>query len=445
MLLHRIPTLLVAAFLGTVIPADAQNTQATAPPATHQHNMDSSHDELFPAREASGTAWLPDDTPMYGVHLTPGKWEVMLHGTAFAQLLYEPGDRHRTGGFAKHQASSVNWLMAMARRPLGISRFGLRAMVSAEPWTVRNCGFINLLANGEMCEADTIHDRQHPHDLFMELAADYDRPLRGALRWQLYAGLAGEPALGPAAFPHRLSSMPNPVAPIAHHWLDSSHITFGLVTTGVYDKRWKAELSVFNGREPDDHRADLDLAPLDSVSGRFIFMPTKRLALQVSAGHLNEAEDEFPPQPRSDVNRTTASLTYHRMNENGHVFAATLAYGLNSGPQVIPGAVVDLTTHAALLEANLTIRDTHTWFGRVEIVGKPGEDLHVHATPDAIFTVGKIQAGYVRYFAEWNGLVPGVGGTASISILPSDLAPLYFGRVSPGLGVFLTLRPARHM
>jgi hypothetical protein len=48
--------------------------------------------------------------------------------------------------------------------------------------------------------------------------------------------------------------MPNPLAPISHHWLDSTHITFGLVTAGVYANRGKAEASVFNGREPDEKR-----------------------------------------------------------------------------------------------------------------------------------------------------------------------------------------------
>jgi hypothetical protein len=70
--------------------------------------------------------------------------------------------------------------MAAARRPLGVGRLGLRGMASVEPWTVRDCGFINLLANGEMCEGDTIHDRQHPHDLIMELAAEYETATRFA-------------------------------------------------------------------------------------------------------------------------------------------------------------------------------------------------------------------------------------------------------------------------
>jgi hypothetical protein len=161
-----------------------------APP--HQHGSESSTAELFPAREASGTAWLPDESPMYGFERRVGQWTVMLDGTAVGQFLYEPGEIHRTGGFSSKQISSVNRLMGMVRRPAGNGRVGLRAMVSFEPWTVRDCGFINMLASGEMCEGDTIHDRQHPHDLFMELAADYDRPVRGSLRWQLYAGFAGE-------------------------------------------------------------------------------------------------------------------------------------------------------------------------------------------------------------------------------------------------------------
>ena len=195
-----------------------------------------------------------------------------------------------------------------------------------------------------MPRRQTIHDRQHPHDLFMELAAEYDRPLRASLRWQVYAGLSGEPALGPVGFPYRLSAMPNP-APITHHWLDSTHITFGLVTTGVYEQRWKAEISVFNSREPDSNRSDLDLAPLDSFSGRLSLLPSRRLAFQVSAAHLHEAQAQFPPRPRTDVDRVTASATYHRELAKNGLWATTLAYGVDSGPEVLPGEVVDLVTH----------------------------------------------------------------------------------------------------
>jgi hypothetical protein len=429
----RLTTALLSAGLVIVCSTSAKAQE-------HQHGADS---PLFSARDASGTAWFPDESPMHGVQWNAGRWQVMLHGTVFAQFLYEPGDKHRTGGSSSRQFSSLNWLMAVARRGAGAGRAGLRAMVSVEPWTVGDCGFITLLATGEMCQGDTIHDRQHPHDLFMEVAADYDRPIRGSLRWQVYAGLAGEPALGPAGFAHRVSAMPNPIAPITHHWLDSSHITFGLITSGLYDRRWKAEVSVFNGREPDDARADVDLGPLDSVSARLTFMPTPRLALQVSAGHLQEAEAEFPPQPRSDLFRSTASATYHRL-AGQNVWATTAAYGVNSGSEVIPGDVVHLVTHAALIESTFTIRERDSWFGRIEVVGKPGHDLHVHAQPARVFPVGKGQIGYERHIWTAQGVAAAIGATASLSVLPPALREYYLGTLAPGFGVFFHVRPSRH-
>ncbi|HEX5107443.1 MAG TPA: hypothetical protein VFV95_03315 [Vicinamibacterales bacterium] len=416
--------------------------QQTHDPAEHQHDHGPGA-TLFPPRDASGTSWLPDDTPMYGLQRSLGAWTGMLHGSVFGQFLYEPGDRHRTGGFANDQFSSVNWVMGMARRPVAAGRLGLRMMASLEPWTVHNCGFINLLANGEVCEGDTIHDRQHPHDLFMELAADYDRPLTGTVRWQLYGGLAGEPALGPSGFPHRISAMPNPIAPVTHHWLDSSHVTFGLITTGVYERRWKAEVSLFNGREPDENRADLDLGPLDSIAGRLSLLPTGRWAIQVSGGHLRAAKAEFPPQSRSNVERATASVTYHRVTAST-VWATTVAYGLDAGREVIPEGAVDLVTHAVLLESNLTLSERHAWFTRIEVVGKAGEDLHVHEAPAEVFTVAKMEGGYVRYSRAWKGIVAGAGGTASVNVVPPALAQRYSGRFAPGFGVFFTVRPARH-
>ena len=153
-----------------------------------------------------------------------------------------------------------------------------------------DCGFLNLLANGEICEGDTIHDRQHPHDLFMELAADYDRPLRGIAALADLCRTVGRAGARSGGFPHRVSAMSNPVAPISHHWLDSSHITFGLITTGVYGERWKAEMSLFNGREPDDESRQPRPRRRSTRSRAAIsLLPTARLAVQVSAAHLQRS------------------------------------------------------------------------------------------------------------------------------------------------------------
>jgi hypothetical protein len=414
---------------GHTVPQDPHAGHEAAAPQDQHAGHDPAAPATFAPREASGTAWLPDATPMYGYHRPARGWDVMLHGNGFLQFLYEGGEEHRTG----NQAGSINWFMAMARRPVGAGRVGLRGMVSLEPFTIGGCGYPDLLATGETCDGDSIHDRQHPHDLFMELALEYDRPLTRGLRWQLYGGPAGEPALGPAAFPHRPSAMPNPVAPIGHHWFDATHITYGVVTGSVYARRWKVEASAFNGREPDEERRDLDFAPLASYSGRVALMPAAQVAVQISAGHLADAEAAHGAG-RQDVERATASVVYHR--QNGPALWATMAaWGVNREPTD--------TTHAFLVESSLTPNGLDTWFGRVEVAGKPAHSLHVHESEE-VFTVGKLQAGYVRYFPSRGGVQPGIGGSVSASLLPAPLRARYGGAVVPGFSVFFTVRPVAH-
>ena len=393
----------------------------------HMHMGGDGEMAMPSTREGSGTSWLPDETPMYAVHSQAGGWTLMAHGNAFLQYLHEGGDR------GDDQGGSINWFMGMADRNLGGGHLGLRGMISLEPWTIRGCGYPDLLASGETCEGEAIHDRQHPHDLFMELAATYDRPIAGDVRLQLYGGPAGEPALGPTAFPHRISAMPSPLAPITHHWLDSTHITYGVITGGVYGKRWKAETSVFNGREPDEDRTNFDFGALDSWSGRMWFLPTNRWALQVSAGHLTDAEVGHDGGPRVDVNRVTASATYHRMLRAGSIWASTVGWGRNQEPR-------NDATNALLAETNLTLDERDTWFGRFELSGKSGHDLAIES-PET-FTVAKLQGGYTRYFDTWNGLKPGIGAGVSAGLVPESLKPFYGSRVNVGLAVFVTLRPA---
>ncbi len=431
------------AFAGAILSPSVSAQEAQPAPEVREH-VAVMAPALAPTREASGTAWLPEATPMYGLHRPWRGWDVRLDGVLFVQFLYEPGDRHRTGGTANHQFGGVNWGMAMMRRPIGSGRFGVRTMLSAEPWTVGDCGSLNYLATGEVCEDDTIHDRQQPHDAVMELAVDYEHPLRQSWRWQVYAGLAGEPALGPPGYPHRASAMGNPMAPATHHWLDSSHITFGVVTLGIHNQRWKIEASAFNGRDPDEDRAGIDLGALDSYAARVSFLPSERLALQVSAGRLHEARIEFleiSPQPAM---RATASVIYHRpLGETG-IWATTVAVGLNVARETIIGVVAKLRTLAAMAESSVSVASRHTLFGRAELMGMPAHHLHAADLGTEILTVGKLEAGYLWQFRSLKGLVPGIGGTASLSLLPPVLGSRYGGRVAPGLCRFVSLRPARH-
>jgi hypothetical protein len=264
------------------------------------------------------------------------------------------------------------------------------------------------------------------------------------VRWQIYGGPAGEPALGPAGFPHRLSAFPNPIAPITHHWLDSTHITFGVVTAGIYGPRWKLESSVFNGREPDSVRTDFDLGRLDSFSGRLSLAPTARFTFQISAGHLPQTEAGVGRLPRTDVDRATASASYHRRIGADGYWASTLGYGVKSQLSSIPGALVRHTSNGVLIETNLISHQRNSWFGRIEVVGKPAHDFHADEYATRVFTVEKVELGYTRYFRPSRGLVPGIGALVMSSVVPPLLAPRYGGRITPGLGVFFTVRPAEH-
>lgn len=377
-------------------------------------------------REASGTAWLPDDSPMYAIHWQRGPWQIMFHENAFLQRLDESGDRGAS------QTGSINWVMGMAQRNLGPGRINLRAMVSGEPWTIAGCGYPDLLASGEVCKGEQIHDRQHPHDLFMELAAYYDAPLIRHTRWQFYGGPVGEPALGPVAYPHRLSAMPNPIAPVSHHWFDSTHVSFGVVTAGVYGDRWKAEGSVFNGREPDENRKDFDFGSLNSFSGRLWFLPAANVALQVSAGRLNEAEAAEGNGPRTNIDRVTATATINRIRERS-VWATTAGWGHNSE--------LGIGTNAFLTETSFTLADRDAWFGRIEVSGKTPHDLDITNVPDDLLTVSKVQGGYTRYVPVGR-FRAGVGIEGSLGFVPSELKSLYGRQANPGAGIFLTIRPA---
>jgi hypothetical protein len=365
---------------------------------------------------------------MEAVHGRAAGWDLMLHGNVFLQYLWDGGERGRD------QLGSINWGMGMASRPLAGGHLELRAMLSAERLTVGECGYPDLLASGESCDGEPIVDRQHPHDAVMEMAVAYERPLTDDVALQLYGGLAAEPALGPVAYPHRPSAMANLSAPVGHHWLDATHITYGSVTAGLFGRSWKLEGSVFNGREPDEDRFDLDLARLDSWSGRLTLAPDERWTVQVSAGHLEEAEVHEPGEPRVDVDRVTASLIHHRTLAGGGHWSSTLAWGRNTEGE-------ESRSTAALLAESTLVRGAHGIFGRLEWVRKSGEDLAIHELEGEVFSLAKAGLGYQRRLGSVGSFAIAGGALVSLGILPAELRPWYGTRAAPGLGVFLRVHP----
>src|SRR5688572_8030455 len=136
--------------------------------------------------------------------------------------------------------------------------------------------------------------------------------------------MAVPPASLPSAlWPIHIACPPCPtrLRPLRTTGSIQTHISFGVVTAGVYASRWKAEMSVFNGREPDDKRTNVDFGALDSFSGRLWLLPTSKLVLQVSAGKLTEAEASGEGGPGLDVTRATASVTYHSAFRDNTIWA----------------------------------------------------------------------------------------------------------------------------
>ena len=397
-------------------------------PAGHEHQIMTVLENplgIDHTRDGSGTSWLPDASPMQGLMRQRGSWMLRLHGNAFVQYIDAGGDR------GDHQFGSINWVMGMAQREVGGGQLLVKTMFSLEPATVGRCGYPTLFASGEQCRGVPLHDRQHPHDLFMEVAAEYRRKVGDALAIEIYGGPAGEPALGPTAFPHRLSAVPNPIAPVSHHWLDSTHVSFGVVTGGLYGRTWKAEASVFNGREPDDRRYDFDTAAMDSYSGRFWLMPTPAWAVQVSAGHLNDAE-AHEDGSRENVDRITASATYHRL-VNSRLWATTVAWGQNRE--------ADHSTPAFVAETAFDVTTKDVLFARGEAVQKTAADLALPIEGDEPFTVRKIQFGYTRWLADGRGVRVGMGGSVGISFVPDELQASYGGASLGEAAVYFTIQP----
>jgi len=376
-------------------------------------------------RLGSGTTWVPDAVPLPSRHLMAGSWMLMVHGFGFVQYDKQGGPR------GDEQVGSLNWGMLMASRDLLGGRVQARTMLSLDPATVSNRGYPLLLQSGETYNGQRLVDRQHPHDFWMELAVMYERAVSSDFGVALYAAPAGEPALSPVAFMHRPSAMDNPMAPLGHHWQDATHISFGVLTAGIFGHHWKLEGSVFNGREPDEARWGFDRIRLDSYSGRFSAHLDSNWTVSAGYGFLKSPEALSPDEP---THRTTASILHGRRIGHGGQLAAAFVWGANRhGGQ---------TTHSTLVEREALLDGGNTLYGRAELAQKTAEDLVLGSfTPETRFDVVVASVGFIRDFVRTRSSTLGVGLQGTLNVIPSSLEPFYGSRTPAGGMVFLRWRP----
>lgn len=375
------------------------------------------------SRDSSGTAWQPQSTPMVGLMGMSGQTQYMLQG--FANFI----DDHQGGKRGDNLSFSTSMLMFDVQRDFDIGTLGFRSMFSLDP-AMGKSGYPLLLQTGETANGQSpLIDRQHPHDALMEMALVYSVPISGHQSTFFYMGLPGEPALGPPNFMMRWSAMDNPEAPITHHWMDSTHISYGVLTLGYIFEDFKLELSTFNGREPDQFRWNMESPKLDSESARITYNPNANWSMQTSYGRIKS-----PEQLEHNVNthRKTASVIYNQAIAADQNWQTTVAWGQNVN---LPGH----TLNGYLFESAFSLHLKHTFFGRFERVQK--DDLFESTSPlaNTVFTVNKVSVGYLYEFKTFHQAKPGLGVLVSAYALPDTIQSAYgsfprsymlFGRIS---------------
>lgn len=382
----------------------------------------------------SGTSWQPSSAPMHMYYKVAGDWLLMFHFNLISGLNRQGGPRGVT------KFDSQNWFMPMAYHKLGRGTLQLRGMFSAEPFTFPPGGSPLLFQTGETYKGQPLIDKQHPHDLFMELSAQYTLPVGEHGTWFTYFGYPGEPALGPVAFMHRMSASENPSATLAHHLEDSTHISFGVLTTGFTYRRFKLEGSIFNGREPDENRYNFDAHKWNSRSARLWFMPNRNWAMQVSYGFLRSPEGQSPD---TDVRRATASVQYNKSFDRGN-WASSLIWGRNHLSS--PGETHNLNGYT--FESTVNFLDKNYLYTRLELVDK---DELLRASDRALlgitddhpsFRIGAYTFGGARDLWNTDKISLAVGSDLTFYSKPAILDPIY-GQRPVSWKLFFRIRPGK--
>jgi hypothetical protein len=375
-------------------------------------------------RDASGTSWQPDASRHDGLQWSPGGWMVMAHALFNGVYDSQSGPRGADKAFASGMVM-VEGIKALDAN----DSLTLKGMFSPDP-LMGPSGYPLLLATGETADGKAaLIDRQHPHDLIMELSAAFSHKLGAHNSVYIYAGLPGEPAFGPPAFMHRMSAMDSPEAPITHHWLDSTHITFGVVTAGWVHDAFKLELSSFKGREPDQHRFDIEAPKLDSESARLSFNPTANWSLQTSWAHLTSPEQL---DPLNNEDRWSASAIYTRPVGAAGWWSSTAAFGTKRESED------GRRLNAWLLESALKPADPWTLFARAESVDNE-ELLTLPGGAAPSETVSKVSFGAIHDWRAASHLKVGLGGLYAFDFVPAALKTAY-GDDPRGAVVFMRLK-----
>lgn len=414
-----------------VFAQDSTPNGADMPDMAHHHMQMQLQSliDLIENHAVSGTDVEPGSTPAPMLMTQKDGWMLMFHGEVFLNEIQQTGPRGADKFF------STNWFMPMAQRKFGNGTLTLRTMLSLEPATISERRYPELFQQGETAFGQPIVDGQHPHDLFMELAALYDYKAGEKTLLSFYAAPMGDPAMGPVAYPHRASASEDPLSPLGHHLEDSTHIAADVVTAGVTYHDFRVEGSGFHGREPDENRWNINSGQIDSWSMRLTVNPAKNWSGQYSFAQIHSPEALSPTE---DLRRMTASISYNRSIHNGN-WASMILWGRNQNIQ--NGNI----GNGYLLESTLRFAKRNYAWIRIENVDRTNE-LLLGTNPEPpgfseryFARVQAYTAGYDREIGHIPHLSTALGGQLTWYGVPEILKSDY-GTHPVGLAVFLRLR-----
>jgi hypothetical protein len=322
--------------------------------------------------------------------------------------------------------------MIMGKHQLGDnSALMLRGMLSLDLLTEGGKGYPLLFQSGETWHGKRLIDRQHPHDLFGELSVSYGLATGRDSGLFLYFGLPGEPALGPPTYLHRPSAQNNPDAPLGHHWQDSSHVTFGVMTAGFFYKHFKIDISFFNGKEPDEKRYDIDEPKFNSGSIRLSVNPSRNTALQVSHAYIKEPE---ALEPDVSIHRTTASFIGNYAVSHDGMLSTALVWGMNKPDH-------GRAQNSFLAEADYQF-GKNALFTRIEFIRKSGEELGLEEEREGeLFSISAFTLGMSRTIYSSHHVSIAIGALCTVSPVDSDLRSTY-GELPFSVEGYLRLSPS---
>ncbi|MET0285723.1 MAG: hypothetical protein ABW352_14685 [Polyangiales bacterium] len=377
-------------------------------------------------RFGTGTAWLPDESPLLASVPHFGKWGLAISGNVYAGYDYYSSERGGKRFFGR------NTFMGSLFRTFEHSEWLFRAAISLEPLTIGDRGYPQVLQSGQQADGERVADRMYALDFFRELATTYSWEVTRDWGAMFYAALAGEPAIGPVTFTQRVSASPDPLAPLGFVAQENSHTAFGVLTVGAFTRTMKFEASWYNGSLPGDHKFTIAIRRPDSYAARVSWNPFSWLSTQLSYAYLGNPSRHDPG--RSD-HRFTTSATYTRWRANDSGLAATLAFAERVSNR-------NQLNTSLMAEAYWNIDGHNAVFGRWDLLQKSGEELILPEPTTELFAIGALGAGYIYYFGPFISLTPGLGLRGSINLMEDDLARFYGGQAAYGLMVFAQLRTA---